>query len=123
VWTDFVAYNMRCLRQVNGLGQLSRASRVFGVWRGRSRDHVSAIFLRYVDDCGTKKCGALVVCQDSLADALDDVLDRREAPECGDFGAGWEDTAKSYGRVRCRINVCAHVFFCYVTSPSPPLAS
>ena len=85
MWTDFVAYNMRCLRQVNGLGQLSRASRVFGVWRGRSRDQVCAIFLRYVDDCGAKKCGALVVCQDSLADALDDVLDRREAPECGDL--------------------------------------
>eukprot|EP01047_Picozoa_sp_COSAG01_P037716 COSAG01_NODE_3015_length_6719_cov_129.305996_2_plen_39_part_00 len=26
---------------------------------------------------------------------------RREAPECSDFGAGWEDTAKTYGGVRC----------------------
>eukprot|EP01047_Picozoa_sp_COSAG01_P009132 COSAG01_NODE_370_length_18018_cov_142.063620_27_plen_121_part_00 len=86
MWTDFVAYNMRCLRQVNGLGQLSRASRVFGVWRGRSRDQVCAVFLRYVDDCGAKKCGALVVCQDSLADALDDVLDHREAPEIPPMG-------------------------------------
>ena len=102
MWTDFVAYNMRCLRQVNGLGQLSRASRVFGVWRGRSRDHVCAVLLRYMDDWGDKECGALVVCQDSLADVLGDVQGRCEAPECSDFGAGWEDTAKTYGRVLCQ---------------------
>ena len=34
------------------------------------------------------KCGVLVVGQDSLADVLGDVQDRREAPECGDYGAG-----------------------------------
>ena len=52
-----------------------------------------------------------MVCQDSLADALGDVQDRREAAECNDFGAGWEDTTKTYGRVRCLKNVCAYMFF------------
>jgi hypothetical protein len=74
---------------------------VFVVWRGRSRDQVCAVLLRYVDDWGDQKCGALVVGQDSLADVLGDVQDRREAPQCSDFGAGWEDTAKTYGGVRC----------------------
>ena len=74
---------------------------MFVVWRGRSRDHVCAVLLRYVDDWGDKKCGALVVCQDSLADVLGDVQGRCEAPECSDFGAGWKDTAKTYGGVRC----------------------
>ena len=46
------------------------------------------MLVRYVDDWGDQKCGALVVGQDSLADVLGDVQDRREAPECGDYGAG-----------------------------------
>jgi hypothetical protein len=79
----------------------SPRSCVFVVWRGRSRDQVCAVLLRYVDDWGDQKCGALVVGQDSLADVLGDVQDRREAPQCSDFGAGWEDTAKTYGGVRC----------------------
>ena len=72
-----------------------------GVLRGLSRGHVCAVLVRYVDDWGAKKCDALVVCQDSLADVLGDVQDRCEAPECSDFGAGWEDTAKTYGGVWC----------------------
>ena len=58
-------------------------------------------YVRYADDWGARKCGELMVCQDSLADALGDVQDRREAAECNDFGAGREDTTKTYGRVRC----------------------
>ena len=50
---------------------------------------------------GEMAARVLVVGQDSLADVLGDVQDRREAPQCGDFSAGWEDTAKTYGGVRC----------------------
>ena len=72
-----------------------------GVWRGLSRGHVCAVLVRYAGDWVDSKCGVLVVGQDSLADVLGDVQDRREAPQCSDFGAGWEDTAKTYGGVRC----------------------
>ena len=72
-----------------------------GVWRGLSRGHVCAVLVRYAGDWVAVKCGVLVVGEDSLADVLGDVQGRCEAPECSDFGAGWEDTAKTYGGVRC----------------------
>ena len=47
-----------------------------------------AVLVRYAGGRVDSKCGVLVVGQDSLADVLGDVQDRREAPECGDYGAG-----------------------------------
>ena len=81
----------------------SSSPRKLCVWyvAGSLTGHECAVLVRYVDDWGDQKCGALVVGQDSLADVLGDVQDRREAPQCGDFSAGWEDTAKTYGGVRC----------------------
>ena len=59
-----------------------------GVLRGLSRGHVCAVLVRYVGDWVAVKCGVLVVGEDSLADVLGDVQDRRGAPGCGDYGAG-----------------------------------
>jgi hypothetical protein len=59
-----------------------------GVLWGLSRGHVCAVLVRYAGDWVAVKCGVLVVGEDSLADVLGDVQDRRGAPGCGDYGAG-----------------------------------
>ena len=68
----------------------SSSPRKLCVWYvvGSLTGHECAVLVRYVDDWGAKKCDALVVCQDSLADVLGDVQDRRGALGCGDYGAG-----------------------------------
>ena len=59
-----------------------------GVLWGLSRGHVCAVLVRYAGDWVAVKCGVLVVGEDSLADVLGDVQDRRGAPGCGDYGVG-----------------------------------